>query len=195
MLLALNLQNTLRFQNILGNPLKYINELLVTCLFVWLLPAQAQSNTIVVDGNTYNITLFEGQSFGANASILRAAPFWGSAFLANDFANAFASQIGVPDTSADLNAVYFGFQESTFYFGDQAVPTVNAMFVDENGGTADFDTVARSFAVSRISFANATSAPDAIAVPEINSGAISQAFLILFVLWLYVRRWNRSICN
>src|SRR6056297_1640935 len=156
------------------------------CVFSLVLSSQARSYTIVVDGSTYNITLFEGQSFDANVAILQTAPFWGSSIVATSFASAFTTQIGVPDTTTTVDAVYFAFQESTFNFEGQSIPVVNTMFATEESMTFDSSTLATSSSSSEISFASATVVPDAARVPEINAGGMSQAGLLLFVLWLVV---------
>lgn len=166
--------------------------LFLICVISCWGPAQAQSNTIVVDGKSYEISLYQGQSFDANATTLRSSPWWGSVFLANDFANAYSTQVGVQDSTAGLDSIYFSFGEGSFDFGGQSIPTVDSMLIDETGGSASFKSSAAGYPVSSVSFAYATLAPDAASVPEINASSLSQVLLILFSLWLIVRRGETS---
>lgn len=151
---------------------------------VVLMSQQAQSQTITVDGQIYSINLLQDQSFESNAATLRTAPWWGSSSIAQSFANAYATQFGVPTTSAGTTQVYFGYAETTTYSArfDTTYPVVNSAVVDESGGSAFFGTMDAEFPASNVRIATVT------AVPEINAGSLSQAMLILFAFWLVVRR-------
>jgi hypothetical protein len=157
---------------------------LCAVLALVMMAEQAQSQTISVDGQIYSINLIQDQSFDANAATLRSSPWWGSSSLAQSFANAYATQVGVPTTSAGTAQVYFGYAERTTYSQrfDTTYTVVNSAVVDESGGPAFFADMDAEFPASNVRIASPS------AVPEINAGSLAQAMLILFALWLVVRR-------
>lgn len=154
-------------------------------LTVWLVPAPLLANTLIVDGLTYEITVYQDQTFDENAAALRAAAWWGDSELARTFADAFAAQIGVADTSSAEDRVYFGYAESTVYFSrfDATVPTVPSAYTSETGAVG-FGDADPEYVTPGVSFASTVR----VAVPEINAGSLSQAVLILATLWLLLRR-------
>ena len=166
--------------------------LVAVCIIACSLPAQAQSNTVTVDGNSYDVMVFGGQSFDANASTLRSAPWWGNFVLALDYANAYSDQVGVQNSTSGVDAVYFAFADNTFDAGGQ--PRISSMSVDQTGARANLTYSTPGDSISSVSFASAALVSNASGVPEINAGSLSQAVFILLALWLGFRRRTKSQC-
>lgn len=146
-------------------------------LFLFSTQAVLAAN-ITVNGISYDIQ-FTGGSYNENAALLNnvsTAPWWGNRDLAFDFANAYKSQVG----NADISPITSGTDELVF-----AYSTGTEIRYTETNYVLSRSPQNLSQAFSYRVFAYV---PGATSVPEINSGALSQVSLILFALWLVVRR-------
>ena len=143
--------------------------------FMFILGPALAAN-VTVNGVVYDIQFMDG-SFNNNEALLTntdTAPWWGSKDSAAEFGYAYWDQVGSPrDTTL------------TFSYGYGIFNTSSA--VSFYNGTATFQIVSKSYVDRNRQYATATLA-SASSVPEINAGSLSHAFLILFALWLVVRR-------
>ena len=160
----------------------------VMSLSMIVFPIQAHATVVTVGGVDYDIQIVQGGTFNDRKALVENTPWWnGGISLASDIATAYSQLVNnVP--------VAFGYG----YFNN-GVNSVDLQFfspADEYGdGSVDY---ARIGVTTDISFFG----PDAYwaygtvaasSVPEINAGSLSQALLILFALWLVVRRRKTSM--
>ena len=142
----------------------------------------ALAANVIVNGISYDIQ-FTGGSYNDNLSLLNntaTAPWWGNRSQAFDFANAYKSQVG----TAEIASITSGTDELIFaYSTGTEIRYTETNFVLSRTP----ENLSQAFAYRVFAYV-----PEASSVPEINAGALSQVFLILFALWLVVRRRESS---
>ena len=142
---------------------------LIIAVCLPLLSTQAHAVTVTVGGTSYELT----NSGAYDATTAQAQPWWGNSLTALDFANALGSA-GIPWSS---NSAVFAYASDGVFVNYAGVYRSNV-----SSGTTQFYFINNSV----------TATASASSVPEINAGALSQAMLILFALWLVTRRGSAS---
>ena len=155
-------------------------------LGLWSLPANAV--IITVGGVDYDVVFFtngfgiDQPSFTDNAAALQATPWFGNPGLAEDFAEAYDTQV----TGGDRFNLSTGVTDLLAFAHTTDVDTFR---VFEGGGVNSFTFGPAS---PFVSVAYAYTVPIA-AVPEIDGNALAKALFLLFTLyvWILVRRNRR----
>jgi hypothetical protein len=140
-------------------------------------PSQGLAATVNVEGLTYELSSIK-TTYSGNEATFQNTPWWGDLALAEEILKAFVAQY--PNTTVSggsFDRYIYGVSSSTqvnvlFFINPDTKILTTANFTD------NYDYVVGTILTS---------------VPEINAGALSQVFLILFALWLVVtRRRDRS---
>lgn len=149
-----------------------IVSFLILCLSLAALPVMASSQTVsvTVDGTTYELETVSG-TFNDNQTLLEAQPWFGNADLAESIVTIHRSSTG--------DHLYESYSAGPLDFAVSASDSTVGTVISVPGGVGTFDS-ARDF--DGRYFIGSTSS-----VPEINAGALSQAFLIFFSVWLVMR--------
>lgn len=159
----------------------FVAALAIFSLVTMLTSSQASATVVTVNGVVYDIQFIDG-SFNNNEALLTntdTAPWWGSRDSAAEFGYAYWDQVGSPRDKKLMFSYGYGIFKTS-------------SVVSFYNGTATFEIVSKSYVDSNRQYATATLA-SAYKVPEINAGSLSQAFLILFALWLVVRRRESAL--
>ena len=160
---------------------------LVIC--VMALPAAAV--TVTVDGTTYEISITAESGFPTNEVLLISQPWYNNKGLAQVFADAYVATGGSSTFNFVNNYLSFVYSsnKSTENFRTIEVADDQLGFgqLESFEGSDGFYQQNGSEFTFFFAYATAVSS-----IPEINSGALSQVLLILFALWLVVRRRETS---
>ena len=143
------------------------------------------------DGTTYEISITAESGFPTNEVLLISQPWYNNKGLAQVFADAYVATGGSSTFNFVNNYLSFVYSSnnSTENFRTIEVADDQLGFgqLESFEGSDGFYQQNGSEFTFFFAYATAVSS-----IPEINSGALSQVLLILFALWLVVRRRETS---